>query len=417
MIERCILIMLDAKPNRHSLNALLGALETDRTLDRLGLRLAANEDQLGHHLAESLSAGQRPIVGLSFTTPQLGRMRDMLRRLTEQFGDAARVRWVAGGPHPTADPEGTLRLGFDVVVRGEGEATLLDLLHTLAARDDLAEVDELAALPGIAFRRGTGDVQFTGRRPPIDLDAFPPFPLWRRRVVGPIEITRGCPFACGYCQTSHLLGTQPRHRSIETIARYAGLIRERNLRDVRVITPNAFSYGSPDGRTLNLPALESLLATLRHTLGAHGRLFFGTFPSEVRPEHVADATLELVKRYANNDNLVIGAQSGSQRMLEHCGRGHRVDDIFSAVSRTLAAGLKPLVDFIFGLPGETREDLQSTIDVIRELAAMGALIHAHTFLPLPQTRFADEPAGRIHGRLRPVLKELIRNGTLFGVWT
>ena len=161
---------------------------------------------------------------------------------------------------------------------------------------------------------------------------------------------------------------------------------------------------------------QVLLAALRQVLGAHGRLFFGTFPSEVRPEHVADATLELVKRYANNDSLVIGAQSGSQRMLEHCGRGHRVDDIFSAVSRSLAAGFKPLVDFIFGLPGETREDLQATIEVIQELAAMGALIHAHTFLPLPQTRFADAPAGRIHGRLRTVMRELIRRGTLFGVW-
>jgi radical SAM superfamily enzyme YgiQ (UPF0313 family) len=194
------------------------------------------------------------------------------------------------------------------------------------------------------------------------------------------------------------------------------VIRERKLRDVRVITPNAFAYGSPDGRTLNLPALESLLTTLRHTLGADGRLFFGTFPSEVRPEHVNDTTLELVKQYANNDSLLIGAQSGSQRLLEHCGRGHRVDDIFAAASRTLAAGLKPLVDFIFGLPSETREDLHCTIEVIRELARMGAVIHAHTFLPLPQTRFAGEPAGRIHGRLRPVIKELIRNGSLFGVW-
>jgi B12-binding domain/radical SAM domain protein len=271
-------------------------------------------------------------------------------------------------------------------------------------------------VPGIAFRDGGGEVHFTDPRPPIELDAFPPFPLRRRRIVGPIEITRGCPFVCGYCQTSHLFGTRPRHRSVETIARFAGVIRERKLRDVRVITPNAFAYGSPDGRTLNLPALESLLTTLRHTLGADGRLFFGTFPSEVRPEHVNDTTLELVKQYANNDSLLIGAQSGSQRLLEHCGRGHRVDDIFAAASRTLAAGLKPLVDFIFGLPSETREDLHCTIEVIRELARMGAVIHAHTFLPLPQTRFAGEPAGRIHGRLRPVIKELIRNGSLFGVW-
>jgi B12-binding domain/radical SAM domain protein len=319
------------------------------------------------------------------------------------------VLWIAGGPHPTADPEGTLRLGFDAVVLGEGEATLVDLLKTIAADGDLAEV------PGLAIRGSSGRTRFTGRRPPVDLDAYPPFPL-RRRRAGPIEITRGCPFACGYCQTSHLLGTLPRHRSIETITRYAGVIRGKSACDIRVITPNAFSYGSPDGRTLNLAALESLLAALRRTLGADGRLFFGTFPSEVRPEHVNRAALELVKRFANNDHLIIGAQTGSARLLEQCRRGHTVADVFSAVSRTLAAGLKPHVDFIFGLPGETEEDLNATIGVIRELAAMGALIHAHTFMPLPQTRFAKERPGRIHGRLRAVLRELTHSGALYGIW-
>jgi B12-binding domain/radical SAM domain protein len=318
-----------------------------------------------------------------------------------------RVLWVAGGPHATAAPEETLQLGFDCVVQGEGEATFLDLMRTIVHGGDWT------AVPGISFRDPSGKTRSTGPRAAIDLDAFPPFPLVRRRVVGPIEITRGCPFACGYCQTSHLMGRQLRHRSVEVIARFAGVIRQRGLRDVRVVAPNAFSYGSHDGRTLNLPALELLLSTLRQTLGREGRLYFGTFPSEVRPEHVQDATLDLVKRYADNDNLILGAQSGSDRLLAHCGRAHTVADVFSAVSRTVSAGLKPHVDFIFGLPGETDEDLKQTIEVIRELVAMGSLIHAHTFMPLPQTRFANEPCGRISGRLRPFLKELIRRDALY----
>jgi B12-binding domain/radical SAM domain protein len=410
MIDRTALILLYSKPSRHSLNALLAALETDRDLDDLEVRLPAGEAQLEQEVVRALSAGRRPIVGLSFTTPRLWHVRDVLSRVQARRRDGPRVLWIAGGPHPTADPEGTLRLGFDVVVLGEGEATLLDLLKTVVADGDLAGV------PGLAFRGPAGQSRRTPRRSPIDLDAFGPFPLRRRRIVGPIEITRGCPFACGFCQTSHLLGMQPRHRSIETIARYAGAIREKSPCDVRVITPNAFSYGSLDGRTPNLAVLESLLAVVRRTLGAAGRLFFGTFPSEVRPEHVNDDALELVKRYADNDYLVIGAQSGSQRVLEHCGRGHNVADVFSAVSRTIAAGLTPHVDFIFGLPGETGEDATSTAEVIRELAAMGALIHAHTFMPLPQTRFAQEPPGRILGHVRPLLKELIRSGTLYGIW-
>jgi radical SAM superfamily enzyme YgiQ (UPF0313 family) len=167
-------------------------------------------------------------------------------------------------------------------------------------------------------------------------------------------------------------------------------MRQKGACDVRVITPNAFSYGSPDGRTPNLPVLESLLAALRRAVRADGRLFFGTFPSEVRPEHVDRPALELVRRFANNDHLVIGAQTGSDRLLERCRRGDTVADVLSAVSRTLAAGIKPHVDFIFGLPGETDEDLNSTIGAVRELAAMRALIHAHAFMPLPQTLFAGQ---------------------------
>jgi B12-binding domain/radical SAM domain protein len=400
------LILLDAKPNRHSMNALLGALEADRDLDGLDLRQAAGVAQLGQQIAETSAAGRRPVAGLSFTTGQLPRVREIVTA-GRPPDDPSPVLWIAGGPHPTADPEGTLRIGFDAVVLGEGEATLPDLLKTIAAGGDLAGVRGLA-IPG-----SSGRTRFTGRRPPVDLDAYPPFPL-RRRRAGPIEITRGCPFACGYCQTSHLLGTLPRHRSVETIARYAAAMRQKSVCDLRVISPNAFSYGSPDGRTLNLPALESLLAALREALRADGRLFFGTFPSEVRPEHVNQSTLELLRRFASNDHLIIGAQTGSDRLLERCRRGHAVTDVFSAVSRTLAAGLKPHVDFIFGLPGETDEDLNSTIRVIRELAAVGALIHAHAFMPLPQTLFAGRQPGKIDARLRAVLGELTRDGALYG---
>jgi len=372
IMDRIALILPDAKSHRHSLNALVGALETDRELDALELRLPKGEAQLATHVAEVLASGKRPVVGLSFTTPQLWHRRDLLRRLKARLDDApnrSQVLWIAGGPHPTADPEGTLRLGFDVVVRGEGEATLLDLFKTLGAGGDLADA------AGIVMRDSSGEPKATGRRPPIDLDAFPPFPLWRRRVVGPIEITRGCPFVCAYCQTSHLQGVRPRHRSIETIARYVGVIRQRGLRDVRVVTPNAFSYGSPDGKTMNVPAMEALLVTLRQTLGRDGRLYFGSFPSEGRPEHVTAGTVELVTRYGNNDNLVIGAQSGSEKVLAHCGRGHSVAQVFSAVQCTLAAGLKPQVDFIFGLPGEAKEDCLESVRRVALCQPDGVKIH------------------------------------------
>jgi B12-binding domain/radical SAM domain protein len=404
MLDRFGLVLLDTKWNRLSVNALVGALETASDCDALELRLPGSLSQLDRDIADLRARGKRPIVGLSFTTWGLQRVREMVGR-----GDPS-VLWVAGGPHPTADPEGTLRLGFQVVVCGEGEVTLLDLLRTIASGEDLADV------PGLAVRNEAGEVVFTGRGKPVDMDQFPPFPLRRRRVIGSIEIARGCPFGCGFCQTSHLLGVRPRYRSVETIARFASVVRQRGMRDVRFVAPNAFSYGSPDGRQLNLAALESLLSTLRTTVGPEGRLFFGTFPSEVRPEHVTEATLALVKRFVTNDSLIIGAQSGSDRMLAQCHRGHRVSDVYCAALRTIAAGLMPHVDFIFGLPGETAEDLAETMKTLRELVSMGAIIHAHTFMPLPQTRFADSPPGKIAGRLRALIRELAHNGRLYGIW-
>jgi radical SAM superfamily enzyme YgiQ (UPF0313 family) len=186
--------------------------------------------------------------------------------------------------------------------------------------------------------------------------------------------------------------------------------------DIRFVSPNAFSYGSVDGRTVNLAALEELFRSTREIIGPGGRLFVGSFPSEVRPEQVTPETLALLQRYTANDNIVIGAQSGSQPILDACRRGHTVDDILRAVRMTLKAGFKAYVDFIFGLPGETEDDVRCTLDMITMLAGLGAQIHAHTFMPLPQTAFAAQPPGRVSRTARSLLHRLTFAGSVFGGW-
>jgi len=302
-----------------------------------------------------------------------------------------------------------LRAGFDFVIRGEGEVALARLLESLEAGGDGR------GIPGTAYIDGEGAFQSVPAGPPVDLDALPPFAPGHLKF-GPIEITRGCPYACGFCQTSALFGRQQRHRSPRSAARYMALLAGRGMRDVRVITPNAFSYGSPDGRSVNFEAMRELLAAARLAMGPAGRLFFGSMPSEVRPEHVTEAALKLVREYASNDNIVIGAQSGSQRILDACGRGHCVADVIAAAALTIKAGLKANVDFIFGLPGETEEDLERTLAVIKELIALGARIHAHWFLPLPQTRLAAQVPGRMPRRLKAALERLTASGALYGQW-
>ncbi len=118
----------------------------------------------------------------------------------------------------------------------------------------------------------------------------------------------------------------------------------------------------------------------------------------------------------SNDNLIIGAQSGSQRILDACRRGHSVADVVYAVRLTRQHGLTPVVDFIFGLPGECEEDERATLELIHELADLGASIRGHTFTPLPQTPFAGAPAGRVSPKVRAVLGQLHREGRVTGLW-
>ncbi|MBI5240035.1 MAG: TIGR04013 family B12-binding domain/radical SAM domain-containing protein [Elusimicrobia bacterium] len=401
------LILYYSRPNRFSIAALAGALEPRQGLRGLPMEFPPDPPRLRLALRALLRRHDLVLAGFSLATPQMAGLDALLASLRDEFPE--RVLWLAGGPHPSADPGAVLRAGFDLVARGEGEETLAELLERLRRGQDWR------GLPGTSWLDAGGRVRSGGGRPPPDLDRLPPFSPGRR-IFGPIEITRGCPFACGFCQTSALFGGRPRHRSPEVVAHYAGLLAGRGMFDLRVVTPNAFAYGSADGRSVDLPALRELFRSVRRAQGPSGRLFFGSMPSEVRPEHVSAATLGLVRRYAANDNLAIGAQSGSPRLLEAAGRGHGVGEIAAAVAATLKAGLKANVDFIFGLPGETEADQELSLALIRRLTAMGARIHAHWFIPLPQTRFAARRPAPLAARFAAELARLAAAGVLYGQW-
>jgi B12-binding domain/radical SAM domain protein len=399
-------ILFYTKPNRYSFNALAGALETRGLIGRVRPRFPSTGDELVD-LLDSVCKKARAVLCFSFFTTQLPQVGSMVRLLRERWGEGLLL--LAGGPHPSGDPWGTLRMGFDMVVVGEGERSFVELLERLL--DDSYP----NGITGVITGMHNGGDKTAIKGPPVDLNRYLPFSL-RMKKFGPIEITRGCPYGCKYCQTPQIHGKRPRHRDIDTIVGAARTLVEKGRRDIRFISPNAFSYGSIDGKSPNVTALEELLRSLRVELGGRARIFFGTFPSEVRPEHVTTETIGILKAFADNNNLTIGAQSGSQRMLDLMGRGHTVEDILNAARISIASGMRVNVDLIFGLPGEDEEDVQMTISLMRELKGMGARIHAHTFMPLPQTPWAKARPGGLSSELTKVINEMLPSGTIFGQW-
>lgn len=293
---------------------------------------------------------------------------------------------IVGGPHASACPDQVAGYA-DYVVVGEGEFTLPRLLSHL-------EGGGTGPVPGVGCR---------GRHIPPDhtviLDAFPPFSVMK----GYIEISRGCPFGCAYCQTPSLFGARMRHRSVDTILRYAS-----RYRDIRFVSPNALAYGS-DGRAPRLEKVAALLSRLS------GNIYFGTFPSEVRPEFISGEALELIASCRASRRIAFGAQSGSNRILSLIRRGHTVEDVIAAVECCREHDFLPLVDFILGLPFETEEDEQETLRLIRWVTRQGKA-RVHAFLPLPGTPLSGMEPRSLSRRTLQILGNLALHGRITGSW-
>jgi B12-binding domain/radical SAM domain protein len=297
---------------------------------------------------------------------------------------------IAGGPYASACWPEVVRYA-DYVVLGEGERTLGRLLHAIDGGTD-------ANIPGTAtLARGSLPSDHA-----VLLDAYPAF----SRLRGYIECSRGCPHVCAFCQTPRLFPGGMRHRSIDACAAVAARVP-----DIRFVTPNAFAYGS-DGRT---PRFEKVRRLLSRLTREDARIWFGSFPSEVRPEFVRDEGLELVQEFCANRSIHFGLQSGSDRVLGRLGRGHTVGDALEAADRVLAHGFTPVIDIILGFPFETDAEQEETVAVVRYLAGRGCRIHAHRFTPLPGTPLAGaDPPRPILPEARRVFGRLALEGKLSG---
>ena len=409
-MSRNALAFVFENSNKQTISVLIGALETDPRFDDLDIHLLKPRAGLSEQVEALALCHDKVVVGHSFTTPRAPEAFEQVRGVRDHLRSrrVRNVTLIAGGPHPSGDPRQTLSMGFDVVVVGEGEKSLPKLLAALFDGADLGQIR------GLAYR-SRRETRFTGRSERVKcLDDYPPF-AERFSLFSSIEITRGCACACRFCQTTFLLGGRVRHRSIENIVKWVEVSKRHNRPEMRFITPDAFAYGSEDGKVLRLGTLAEMLEAVSGVVGRE-HTYIGSFPSEVRPENVSRGAVELVRRYAANDNLVVGAQSGSQRMLDVSHRGHSVADIYRAVQITLDAGLIANVDFIFGMPGEVEEDQALTRKAIEDLAAMGARIHSHVFMPLAGTPWADASPGDVDAQTRHLLERLTGRGQQFGQW-
>lgn len=389
--------------NRTAIASLLSALEDLVRDPDADLRVVRAEDLEGVDLR---GTGDRlEVLCLSTMTVNAGAALDAHRKLRRRWGRA--FVSICGGAHASGDPASLLRAGVDFCCVGEGEEVIRSIWRGILDGTDLA------AVPGLyGLEKGATEGTVSDRH--VDIDSYRALPA-RIRFPTYIEIGRGCKWECSYCQTPQIHGTNERYRSAENVEGVVGRYAAFGMRDFRFLLPNALGYMSERPKVPNCEALEDLLELSRRA-SRGGRIFLGSFPSEVRPDYVTEQALKILKRSVSNSGIVIGGQSGSPGILDSVHRGHSVEDIKRACRIGLASGFEVSVDLVLGFPGETPEDRTATLDLVRELGAAGIISNMHFFMPLPGTALESaQPVFLSHVERRR-LDTLGQQGILRGRW-
>ncbi|MEN3044451.1 MAG: TIGR04013 family B12-binding domain/radical SAM domain-containing protein [Candidatus Hydrothermales bacterium] len=388
------------KNNRNSFRTLLGAIEKYDLIDFFDFYFPKNFDELFQVLEKKTKFYKTSFVLFSLMTTQFIDWKEKLEKIKRY-----KVLKIAGGPHVFGMPFSILEF-FDFLFYKEGERSFPIFLRKFIEKKDFVNTE------GIIYKENN-KVIINKYGDFIDLNEFPVFSK-KLLKYGPIEITRGCLFGCKYCQVSYFMGKNLRHRKKEAVLEWVEELYKNGLKDIRFVTPNAFSYGSYKKGEINIDEIYNLLSGIRKIIKKEGRIFFGSFPSEVRPDYVNEDVMKIVKKFCDNKNIVIGCQSGSERVLEYINRGHDISCVLNATNVVKKYGFIPIIDFIIGFPGESIEDLNKTLDLAIKLMNDGCIVHFHYFMPLPGTPFWKKSKISIQNSFLKKIGKFTKEGKLFG---
>jgi len=296
------------------------------------------------------------IVGISAKTININNAAALAQRL-RQAGYSNPI--VIGGAHVTAVPSATLELfpQFDLGVLGEGEETFLEIVTRVEQCASLTDIE------GTVIRNDDGRVRANPRRPPIeDLDRLP-LPAWdllenfphgyqhsaletKQLPAASIITSRGCPFSCTFCDNA-VFGQKVRHHSAGyTLDMISHLKTNFGVRDLMILDDNFL---------LKKERLFEICESLAAEKDKMSWYCMGHSNSMTRDR------LDAIKS-AGCWFIELGIESGCDRILKVLKKSTNKEKIAKAVRLARNAGLKVKGNFIFGLPTETTESLNETIE-------------------------------------------------------
>ena len=306
------------------------------------------------------------LIGISATTPLIQEAWEMAE-LCKRRG----LTTILGGPHLTILPLESLQPPHahyvDYVFKGEAEYSFLELVTALEAGK------EPGVIPGIHFKRGD-ELVVSPESPMIpDLDALPfpahdLFKIDRYTNLQPLTdgldpnarsftilTSRGCPYKCTFC-SKPVTGDTWRARSVESVVQeWKWLVQGLGATEIGV-TDDIWNLKLPRAKELCRRLVEEGLNTVPWVT-VHG----------MKVNH-GDLELYQLMKAAGCKRVGFGVENGDEHMLRNVIRkGQTVDMVREAFHNAKAAGLQTMGFFIFGMPGDTEETMEKTIQLALEL--------------------------------------------------
>ncbi len=299
---------------------------------------------------------QPKIVGIGGTTDNRFDSFE-LTKLVKQVNKDIIVLY--GGVHASFTAQDTLEniKNIDIVVRGEGEDTILELVNAIEKDKSLKNVD------GISYRIGNKIVHNKNREPILNLDKLP-FPAlhllpvekydYRLNILdvkpGLIMTSRGCPQKCTYCSASQHWGLLYRRRSPQNVVdEIEHLIDKYKIQGI---------WFEDDTLTLNRKHIEGICDELTK------RKINLPWCCEVRVSTVNKDLLQKMQK-AGCFMIHFGVESVSPRILKVIGKGITMDQVNNVIRITKEIGMYTKAYFMLGLPTETYEEALMTIKYVR----------------------------------------------------
>lgn len=337
----------------------------------------ANIEQLPIKEIVRRAVEYRPdILGVTMTTPVFNTAVEIITEIKKNISVTA----ITGGPHPSALPSETLNTGVvDIVCRGEGEETLLDIFEWFKKKKTLKDI------PAIDYLNN-GGLASNGARDFIDnLDKLP-FPDWdgfsldgysgserKENLSLPITTSRGCAAKCCFCYKT--FGHRYRFRSPENVVEEIGYLKSRYNIHEFIVIDDSFAL-------INERVKEICRLIIDRKLNLPW-----TVPSGIRVSPISENLLNLMKK-SGCYRVFFGAESGDPEILKNINKGVTLSQIKQAVNLAKRVGLEVGVFFMIGNLGEDEETINKTIRFSLELNPDFAIFNIAT--PYPGTLFYEK---------------------------